>query len=147
VSFFLALAKCPANFKQFFSAIDSIENTRRFVIPPLTSLPHEREMKRSPVQSACDEERNLQPSQGVCLMESAFPRDIRPNAHASRRVLTLHSKTGSCSFAVENRNLSHEQKKKGSREAASSTGLEVANLAIGTPADLKQRCQSQLLAF
>src|SRR5205823_1274771 len=42
-----------------------------------------------------DEERNLQPSQGVYLMESAFPRDIRPNAHASRRVLTLHPKTRS----------------------------------------------------
>jgi hypothetical protein len=94
-----------------------------------------------------DEERNLHPSQGVYLMESAFPRDIRPNAHASRRVLTLHPKTGSGSFPVENLNLSHEQKKKGSREAHSSTRPGSANLEMDTPPDLKPRCQSQLLAF
>ena len=79
--------RAPRNFKQ----IDAFDSWCDHKHPLL----YEREMKRSHDQSACNEERNLHPSQEVYQMESAFPRNISTSAHDWGQVLMFEGE--SCS--------------------------------------------------
>jgi hypothetical protein len=47
-----------------------------------------------------DKEHNLHLPEEVYQMGSGFPRYICASAHSSRRLLTCHLKTGSCSLSV-----------------------------------------------